>query len=129
MYKLSVSKDIFEDILLKRVDFIEKKATSYWKKEFFEAKIVEDIIVYDIKNIEKLLISNGLGEDKPQIVVECLKIDYEKTTSCFKIFLGKILEQKNVDDFKDEKDILIDKLLDEKNELLKILQEIKKSMK
>lgn len=129
MYKFSINKDIFENILLKKVNFIEKKATSYWKKEFLSPKIIENSIFYDIKNIEKIVISNGLGDDKPKIIVECLKIEYDNENFVFKIYLGKILEHKNIDSFKDEKDILIDKLLGEKSELLKILEDIKRSMK
>lgn len=130
MYKLSISKELFEDILLKNIIIIEKEATKYWKKEFLEPKIIEDSIFYDIKNIEKIVFVNTFGEEKPQIIVECKKIEYLKDKNLFKIYLGKVLEQKNIDLFKDEKDILIKKLLDEKQELIEILKEIKeKSLK
>ncbi|WP_290125348.1 hypothetical protein [Aliarcobacter cryaerophilus] len=43
--------------------------------------------------------------------------------------MGKILEQKNINNFKDKKDILISELINEKNELIKILENIKKSIK
>ncbi|MFV3255003.1 hypothetical protein, partial [Klebsiella pneumoniae] len=59
----------------------------------------------------------------------CLGIDYLEDESKFKIYLGKILEQKNINNFKDKKDILISELINEKNELIKILENIKKSIK
>lgn len=129
MLKLSISKVLFEDILLKNITTIEKDATKYWKKEFLEPKIIGDNIFYDIKCIEKIVFVNTFGEDKPQIIVECLGIDYLEDESKFKIYLGKILEQKNINNFKDKKDILISELINEKNELIKILENIKKSIK
>ena len=39
------------------------------------------------------------------------------------------LEQKNINNFKDKKDILISELINEKNELIKMLENIKKSIK
>ncbi|AXK48899.1 hypothetical protein CRU87_02300 [Aliarcobacter trophiarum LMG 25534] len=127
MYKLSISKELFENILLKNIKVIEKEASKYWKKEFLEPKIIEDNIYYDIKSIDKIVFVNTFGEDKPQIIVECRKIEYLKDKNLFKIYLGKVLEQKNIDLFKDEKDILIKKLLDEKQELIKILEDIKRN--
>lgn len=129
MYKLSLSKDLFEDILSKKLLFIEKKATNYWKKELFIPKIVDDAIFFEIKQVDKLLISNGLGEDKAQVVIECLKIEYLKELCLFRFYFGKILEQKNIEFFKDEKDTLIEILMNEKNELLKFLEDIKKGIK
>jgi len=51
------------------------------------------------------------------------------TKSIFEFYLGKILEQKNIAEIEveDEKDILIKQLLNEKKELLNILNDIKKS--
>ena len=126
MLKLSISKVLFEDILLKNITTIEKDATKYWKKEFLEPKIIGDNIFYDIKYIEKIVFVNTFGEDKPQIIVECNKIEYLEDKNIFKIYIGKILEQKNIDLFKDEKDILIKKLIDEKQELIKFLEEMRR---
>ena len=126
MLKLSISKVLFEDILLKNITTIEKDATKYWKKEFLEPKIIGDNIFYDIKCIEKIVFVNTFGEDKPQIIVECNKIEYLEDKNIFKIYIGKILEQKNIDLFKDEKDILIKKLIDEKRELIKFLEEMRR---
>ncbi len=129
MLKLSINKVLFEDIILKNITIIEKEATKYWKKEFLEPKIIEDNILYDIKCIEKIVFVNTFGEDKPQIIVECQKIEYLEDKNIFKIHIGKILEQKNINNFKDEKDILINELINEKNELIKMLENIKKSIK
>lgn len=129
MLKLSINKVLFEDIILKNITIIEKEATKYWKKEFLEPKIIEDNILYDIKCIEKIVFVNTFGEDKPQIIVECQKIEYLEDKNIFKIHIGKILEQKNINNFKDEKDILINELMNEKNELIKMLENIKKSIK
>ncbi|PRM96589.1 hypothetical protein [Aliarcobacter cryaerophilus] len=129
MLKLSINKVLFEDIILKNITIIEKEATKYWKKEFLEPKIIEDNILYDIKCIEKIVFVNTFGEDKPQIIVECQKIEYLEDKNIFKIYIGKILEQKNINNFKDEKDILINELMNEKNELIKMLENIKKSIK
>ena len=127
MYKLSINKELFEKILLKKINLIEKENTNYWKKELLEPKIVDNNIYYDIKNIGKIVFTNSFGEDKPQIIVECKKIEYLKDKNLFKIYIGKILEQKNIEFIKDEKDILIKKLLDEKQELIRILEEIKRT--
>ena len=127
MYKLSISKELLEDVFLKKILIIEKEATKYWKKELLEPKIVDNNIYYDIKNIGKIVFTNSFGEDKPQIIVEYKKIEYLKDKNLFKIYIGKILEQKNIEFIKDEKDILIKKLLDEKQELIRILEEIKRT--
>ncbi|MCT7585523.1 hypothetical protein ACN9JU_06765 [Aliarcobacter butzleri] len=129
MFKLSVNKDLFSKILSKKLYVIEKESSNYWKKELLEPIIIENKLTYKIKQINKLLITNGLGEDKPQIVIECLKIDFSQQKSIFEFYLGKILEQKNIAEIEveDEKDILIKQLLNEKKELLNILNDIKKS--
>ncbi|ABV67574.1 hypothetical protein [Aliarcobacter butzleri] len=129
MFKLSVNKDLFSKILSKKLYVIEKESSNYWKKELLEPIIIENKLTYKIKQINKLLITNGLGEDKPQIVIECLKIDFSQQKGIFEFYLGKILEQKNIAEIEveDEKDILIKQLLNEKKELLNILNDIKKS--
>lgn len=129
MFKLSVNKDLFSKILSKKLYVIEKESSSYWKKELLEPIIIENKLTYKIKQISKLLLTNGLGEDKPQIVIECLKIDFSQQKGIFEFYLGKILEQKNIAEIEveDEKDILIKQLLNEKKELLNILNDIKKS--
>ncbi|MCG3718392.1 hypothetical protein [Aliarcobacter butzleri] len=129
MFKLSVNKDLFSRILSKKLYVIEKESSNYWKKELLEPIIIENKLTYKIKQINKLLITNGLGEDKPQIVIECLKIDFSRQKGIFEFYLGKILEQKNIAEIEveDEKDILIKQLLNEKKELLNILNDIKKS--
>jgi len=95
VFKLSVNKDLFSKILSKKLYVIEKESSNYWKKELLEPIIIENKLTYKIKKINKLLITNGLGEDKPQIVIECLKIDFLQQKSIFEFYLGKILEQKN----------------------------------
>ncbi|MFW0743402.1 hypothetical protein ACN09N_08290 [Aliarcobacter butzleri] len=129
MFKLSVNKDLFSKVLSKKLYVIEKESSNYWKKELLEPIIIENKLTYKIKQINKLLITNGLGEDKPQIVIECLKIDFSQQKGIFEFYLGKILEQKNIAEIEveDEKDILIKQLLNEKKELLNILNDIKKS--
>ncbi|MFX4232686.1 hypothetical protein ACOL24_02385 [Aliarcobacter butzleri] len=129
MFKLSVNKDLFSKILSKKLYVIEKESSNYWKKELLEPIIIENKLTYKIKQISKLLLTNGLGEDKPQIVIECLKIDFSQQKDIFEFYLGKVLEQKNIAEIEveDEKDILIKRLLNEKKELLNILNDIKKS--
>jgi hypothetical protein len=127
MYKLSINKDLFEKILLKKINILEKDNNNYWKKELLEPKIIDDKLTYTIKQITKLLITNGLGSDKPQIIVECLKVDYSIEKNVFEFYLGKILEQKNTDVNENQKDKMIEQLLKEKEELENILIEIKNS--
>ncbi len=129
MFKLSVNKELFSKILSKKLYVIEKASSNYRKKELLEPIIIENKLTYKIKQISKLLLTNGLGEDKPQIVIECLKIDFSQQKGIFEFYLGKILEQKNIAEIEveDEKDILIKQLLNEKKELLNILNDIKKS--
>lgn len=127
MYKLSINKDLFENILLKKINILEKENNNYWKKELLEPKIIDDKLTYTIKQIKKLLIANGLGSDKPQIIVECLKVDYSIEKNVFEFYVGKILEQKNIDINENQKDKMIEQLLKEKEELENILIEIKNS--
>lgn len=117
MYKISVSKEQFEDILLKKSFLLEKQSTKYWKKELIDAKIVNNKISYGLKQIDKLFITNGLGEDKPQLTVQCKKIDYSVSNNSFVFHLGKIIEQKNISIKEDYKDILIERLIQEKLKL------------
>ena len=123
MYKFSINKDLFENILLKKTLILEKENTNYWKKELLEATLKDDKLTYEIKQFKKIVITNGLGNDKPQIVVECLKVDYSIQKNVFEFHLGKIVEQKNILQVEDEKDILIKKLLKEKEELESKLKE------
>ena len=64
MLKLSINKVLFEDIILKNITTIEKEATNYWKKEFLEPKIVDKIIFYSLKKIDKIVLFNTLVSDK-----------------------------------------------------------------
>lgn len=123
MYKLSINKELFENILLKKTLILEKENTNYWKKELLEPILKDDKLIYEIKQFEKIAISNGLGKNKPQIVIECLKVDYSIQNGMFEFHLGKILEQKNISQIENEKDILIKQLLIEKAQLEKKLKE------
>lgn len=128
MYKISVNKELFDNIYSKKITILEKENTKYWKKELLEPIIKDDKLSYTIKQVKKIQITNGLGEDKPQLVIECLKVDYSIEKNFFEFHLGKILEQKNIlNEVVDEKDILIKQLLDEKKELMNVINEIKKS--
>lgn len=117
MYKLSINKDLFENILLKKTLILEKENTNYWKKELLEATLKDDKLTYEIKQFKKIVITNGLGNDKPQIVVECLKVDYSIENGVFEFHLGKILEQKNVGIEEQDKDKIIEQLLEENKKL------------
>lgn len=117
MLQLLVPKDLFEDIISTKIKIIEKKVSNYWKKELLEISIVNDAIHYEIKNIKKLKIANEFGEDKPNIVVECQKVDYNVQKNLFEFYLGKIIEQRNIQIKDDYKDILIQELLKEKEAL------------
>ena len=126
MYKLSINKDLFENILLKKILILEKENTNYWKKELLEPILKDDKLTYEIKQFKKIAITNGLGNDKPQIVVECLKVDYSIENGVFEFHLGKILEQKNVGIEEQDKDKIIEQLLEENKKLkekVKIVQQ------
>ena len=130
MYKLSIAKDLFENILLKKINILEKENTNYWKKELLEPIIIDDKLTYKIKQFNKIILTNGLGADKPQLTMECKKVDYSIEKNVFEFYLGKILEQKNITIIPtDEKDILIKQLLEEKEELKNILKEMKNKFK
>ncbi len=117
MYKLSINKDLVENILLKKILILEKENTNYWKKELLEPILKDDKLTYEIKQFKKIVITNGLGNDKPQIVVECLKVDYSIENGVFEFHLGKILEQKNVGIEEQDKDKIIEQLLEENKKL------------
>ena len=117
MYKLSINKDLFEDILLKRVSILEKENTNYWKKELLEPMLIDNKLSYEIKQFKKLIITNGLGSTKPQLVIECLKVDYSIQKGIFEFHLGKIIEQKNITIQKEDKDKIFEELLEENKQL------------
>lgn len=117
MYKISVNKELFQNIKFKKTTVLEKAVSLYWKKELLEPKIEKDKIKYSIKEVDKLIITNGLGSEKPQLTVECKKVDYSVQKDIFEFHLGKILEQKNTDLEENYKDTLIEELLREKAEL------------
>ena len=117
MYKLSINKDLFEDILLKKVSILEKENTNYWKKELLEPMLIDNKLSYEIKQFKKLSITNGLGSTKPQLVIECLKVDYSIQKGIFEFHLGKIIEQKNITIQKEDKDKIIEELLEENKQL------------
>jgi len=118
MQKFSLSKELFENILLKKVSVLSKENNKYWKKVLLEPKIINDKIEYSIKQFDTLTITNGLGKDNPSLVIECKKIDYSSSKDCFEFTLGKVIEQKNTNLEENYKDNLIEQLLKEK-ELLK----------
>ena len=95
MYKFSINKELFENILLKKTLILEKENTQF----------------------KKIVITNGLGNDKPQIVIECLKVDYFIQNGIFEFHLGKILEQKNIGIVEQNKDKIIEQLLEENKKL------------
>ena len=117
MYKISVSKELFSDILLKKTILLTKENNKYWKKELLNPTIIDNKINYSIKQFEKIVITNGLGDEKPQLVIECKKVDYSLSKDLFEFHLGKILEQKNTNLKEDYKDTLIEQLLQEKIQL------------
>ena len=117
MLLLLVPKDLFEDIISTKTKIVEKKVSNYWKKELLDIAIVNDAIEYKIKTIKKLRIANELGEEKPNIVVECQKVDYNVKKNIFEFYLGKIIEQRNIETKEDYKDTLIQQLLQEKEAL------------
>ena len=52
MYKFSINKDLFDNILLKKIRILEKENTNYWKKELLEPIIIDDKLTYEIKQFE-----------------------------------------------------------------------------
>lgn len=127
LLKLSINKDIFEKIVSKNINFIEKEASNYWKKELLEIEFNKNEILYNVYKFDKIILTNGFGKEKPEITIELKNLVYDKNRGVFIFYFGKILEQKNISNISDDKDILIKKLLDEKNELLKMISDIKKS--
>jgi diguanylate cyclase (GGDEF)-like protein len=114
MYKISVGKELFKDILYKKITILEKETSLYWKKELLQPIIEKDRIKYTIKQLDRISITNGLGEDKPQLIIECKKVDYSFKNDIFEFHLGRIYEQKNTDIQEDYKDTLIEQLMREK---------------
>ncbi len=114
MQKISLSKELFENILLKKISVLSKDNNKYWKKVLLEPKIIDDNIKYSIKQFDTLTITNGLGKENPSLVIECKKIDYSSSKDCFEFTLGKVIEQKNTNLEENYKDNLIEQLLKEK---------------
>ena len=113
MLHISIPKTQFEDILSNKEKQLIKDATKHWKKVLLEPKIIEDKIYYEINKNEKLYLSNGLGEEKPAIVIECKNTIQDKEKNVFIFELGNILEHKNIN-INQKKDDLIEQLLKEK---------------
>ena len=113
MLHISIKKKLFEDILSNTKKQLIKDASKHWKKVLLEPKIVENKIYYEVNEIDKLYLSNGLGAQKPAIVIKCIKIKQDKESNQFIFELGSILEHKNININK-KKDELIEQLLREK---------------
>ena len=62
MYKLSINKDLFENILLKKTLILEKENTNYWKKELLEAILKDDKLTYEIKQFKKKNLALTYGQ-------------------------------------------------------------------
>lgn len=118
MITISVSKELFDDILNLKQRVLTKDINKYWRRELLDIKIENDKIRYDIKKIDNLILINGLGENKPFIKIQCKNINYNAKLNKFEFHLGKILEQRNLDRNENYKDSLIEQLLKEK-EMLK----------
>jgi len=121
VYKFSINKDLFDNIYSKKITILEKENSKHWKKELLEPIIIDDKLTYTIKQFDKLQITNGLGKNQPQLIIECKKVDYDIENGCFQFYLGKIFEQKNINIVEDEKDIIIKQLLEEREKLLEML--------
>jgi len=116
MLHISINKTLFEDILSNSKKQLIKDASKHWKKVLLEPRIIDDKIYYEINKFKKLYLSNGLGSEKPAIVIECKDIIQDKTQNQFIFELGSIIEHKNIN-VNQKKDELIEKLLREKQEL------------
>lgn len=114
MLHISVAKGQFADILTTKNKTLTKEITNYWKKELLDISLVNDKIKYNIKKINRLKISNGFGEDKPLVIIECLGLEYNAKRNHFEFKLGYIIERHNTDVSEDYKDSLIQQLLREK---------------
>lgn len=126
MYKFSIKKDLFEDILLKKINILEKEDSNFWKNELFIPIIKDNKLFYEIKQFKKIILTNGLGETKPKLVVECLKVKYCEEEGKFEFHLGKIIEQKNITIQEEVKDKMIERLLEENKqskEKVKMIQQ------
>ncbi len=128
MLKLSVTKDLFEEVLTKKISILKKESSKYWKNELFEPKIKNDKLIYDVKQVKKVIITNGLGNLKPQLTIECNKISYCTEKKCFEFHLGKILEQKNLNDTFEEKEKFIEQLVEENNQLKEKMKLVQQKM-
>ena len=117
MLHLSIPKEQFEDILTTKQKVLTKEITNYWKKELLDIRLENDKIRYDIKKIDRLKLSNGFGEDKPLMIIECLDLQYNPKQNVFEFHLGYINERRNIDLSEDYKDSLIQQLLREKEQL------------
>jgi len=113
MLHISITKTLFEAILSNTQKRLIKEASKHWKKVLLEPRIIEDKIYYEINKYKKIYLSNGLGSEKPALVIECKDIIQDKNQNQFIFELGSILEHKNIDVNK-KKDELIEQLLREK---------------
>ena len=116
MLHISINKTLFEDILSIKEKQLIKDASRHWKKVLLEPRIIDDKIYYEINKVKKLYLCNGLGDEKPGIVIECKDIIQDKENNSFIFELGSILEHKNIEMDK-KKDDLIEQLLKEKQAL------------
>ncbi len=111
--QISVGKNFLKIYYTKNYD-LEKETSLILEKELLQPIIEKDRIKYTIKQLDKISITNGLGEDKPQLIIECKKVDYSFKNDIFEFHLGRIYEQKNTDIQEDYKDTLIEQLMREK---------------
>src|SRR5210317_16496 len=96
MLNISIGKELFDDILNLKTRILTKDINKYWRSELLDIKIIDDKIRYEIKKLDSLILTNGLGEEKPNIKIECKNINYNAKLNKFEFELGKIIEQKNL---------------------------------
>lgn len=121
MIKISLSKEIFDKVVSKELKILKKEANKHWRKNLLEPKLIGDSIFYEIKKINKITLTHGLGEDKPQVVLEVKEINRNDKEGVFEFSLGRIIEQKNMD-MKEDQNEVIEKLRKEKEELEAMLR-------
>ncbi len=99
--KVQVSKEILKDILNELRFHIDLKASKYWKKELIDASLENDKLVYKLKDIKTLSISNGLHPELPTYKYNCIRYFLNEDNSKFIFQLGgKINDKIETNDLK-----------------------------
>ena len=90
--RIQVSKDIIQEVLDGKRFHLELIASKHWKKELLDIKLIDNQLIKSLKEIETIVICNGLHPDLPIYKYNCIRYFLDEKNNNFIFQLGESLE-------------------------------------